>query len=157
MKNWVKLVIALAIPQLVAAAGAYYTVTGTGSWYQTIDKPSWQPPSWVFGPVWTTLYVLMGIAMFLVWKSNVPEKLKRRATILWGVQLLFNFLWSFLFFGQQQIFVALVEIVILWILILLTIFAFARVSKLAAWLLVPYIIWVSFATILTYTIWQLNR
>jgi translocator protein len=157
MKNWVKLVIALIIPQLVAASGAYFTVTGTGSWYQTLDKPSWNPPSWVFGPVWTTLYVLMGIAMFLVWRSDAPDKLKRRATILWGVQLVFNFLWSFLFFGQEQIFGALLEIVVLWVLILLTIFAFARVNKLAAWLLVPYISWVSFATILTYTIWDLNR
>lgn len=157
MKNWVKLIIALAIPQLVAASGAYFTITGTGSWYQALDKPSWNPPSWVFGPVWTTLYVLMGIGMYLVWRSDAPEKLKRRATILWGVQLVFNFLWSFLFFGQQQIFSALVEIVVLWVLILLTIFAFARVSKLAAWLLVPYISWVSFATILTYTIWELNR
>ena len=157
MKNWVKLVIALIIPQLVAASGAYFTVTGTGSWYQTLDKPSWNPPSWVFGPVWTTLYILMGIAMFLIWKSDAPEKLKRKATIFWGVQLVFNFLWSFLFFGQQQIFGALLEIVVLWVLILLTIFAFARVSKLAAWLLVPYISWVSFATILTYTIWDLNR
>ena len=157
MKNWVKLVIALIIPQLVAASGAYFTVTGTGSWYQTLDKPSWNPPSWVFGPVWTTLYILMGIAMFLVWRSDAPEKLKRRATILWGVQLFFNFLWSFLFFGQEQIFGALLEIVVLWVLILLTIFAFARVNKPAAWLLVPYISWVSFATVLTYTIWDLNR
>lgn len=157
MKNWVKLVIALIIPQLVAASGAYFTVTGTGSWYQTLDKPSWNPPSWVFGPVWTALYILMGIAMFLIWRSDAPEKLKRKATIFWGVQLVFNFLWSFLFFGQQQIFGALLEIVVLWVLILLTIFAFARVSKLAAWLLVPYISWVSFATILTYTIWDLNR
>ena len=157
MKNWVKLVIALAISQLVAASGAYFTVTGTGSWYQTLDKPSWNPPSWVFGPVWTTLYVLMGIAMFLVWRSDVSDKLKRKAIILWSVQLFFNFLWSFLFFGQQQIFGALLEILVLWFFILLTISAFARVNKLAAWLLVPYISWVSFATILTYTIWDLNR
>jgi len=157
MKNWIKLVIALIIPQLVAASGAYFTVTGTGSWYQTLDKPSWNPPSWVFGPVWTTLYLLMGIAMFLVWRSDAPNKLKRRATILWGVQLFFNFLWSFLFFGREQIFGALLEIVALWVLILLTIFAFARVNKLAAWLLVPYISWVSFAAILNYTIWDLNR
>ncbi|RZL02653.1 MAG: tryptophan-rich sensory protein [Pedobacter sp.] len=157
MQNWKKLIISLIIPQLVAASGAYFTITGTGSWYQSLEKPSWNPPSWVFGPVWTTLYILMGIALFLVWKSDTTVAKKRSAVILWSVQLLFNFLWSFLFFGQEQIFLALIEIVILWVLILLTIFAFARINKLSAWLLVPYISWVSFATILTYTIWELNR
>lgn len=157
MKNWVKLLIALIIPQLVAAAGAYITVTGTGSWYQTLDKPSWNPPNWVFGPVWTTLYILMGIAMYWVWKSHAPVKQKRWAITLWSIQLFFNFLWSYLFFGQEQLFGALLEIIVLWVMILLTIFAFARVSKLAAWLLVPYICWVSFAAILNYALWDLNR
>jgi translocator protein len=157
MKNWMKLVIALIIPQLVAASGAYFTITGIGSWYQTLEKPSWNPPSWVFGPVWTTLYVLMGIALYLVWKSKAPEKQKRRAITLWGIQLFLNFLWSFLFFGQEQILGALLEIVILWLFILFTIFSFARINKLAAWLLVPYISWVTFAALLNYTIWDLNR
>jgi translocator protein len=157
MKNWVKLIIALIIPQVVAASGAYFTVTGIGSWYQSLDKPSWNPPNWVFGPVWTTLYVLMGIALYLVWKSKAAEKQKRWAITFWGIQLFLNFLWSFLFFGQEQILGALLEIIILWLFILLTIFAFARINKLAAWLLVPYISWVSFAAILNYTIWDLNR
>lgn len=157
MKNWVKLIIALIIPQVVAASGAYFTVTGIGSWYQSLDKPSWNPPNWVFGPVWTTLYVLMGIALYLVWRSKATEKQKRWAITFWGIQLFLNFLWSFLFFGQEQILGALLEIIILWLFILLTIFAFARINKLAAWLLVPYISWVSFAAILNYTIWDLNR
>ena len=99
----------------------------------------------------------MGIALYLVWKSKAAEKQKRWAIIFWGIQLFLNFLWSFLFFGQEQILGALLEIIILWLFILLTIFAFARINKLAAWLLVPYISWVSFAAILNYTIWDLNR
>jgi translocator protein len=157
MRNWIKLIIALIIPQVVAASGAYFTVTGIGSWYQSLDKPSWNPPNWVFGPVWTTLYVLMGIALYLVWRSKASEKQKRWAITFWGIQLFLNFLWSFLFFGQEQILGALLEIIILWLFILLTIFAFARINKGAAWLLVPYICWVSFAAILNYTIWDLNR
>lgn len=157
MKNWMKLLISLALPQLVAATAAYFTVTGRGSWYQSLEKPSWNPPSWVFGPVWTTLYIMMGIALYLVWISDAPLTTKRRAIIFWGIQLFLNFLWSFLFFGQEQIFIALIEILILWIFILLTIFAVARIGKLSAWLLVPYISWVSFAALLNYAIWELNR
>ena len=156
MKNWIKLVIAIVIPQLVAAGGAYFTVTGRDSWYQQLEKPEWNPPGWVFGPVWTVLYVLMGIAFYLVWTSVEAGGKKRTAMVFWGLQLFFNFLWSFLFFGQQLIGWALADIMLLWLLILLTIFAFARIHKLAAWLLVPYISWVSFAGILNYTIWQLN-
>lgn len=155
MKNWVKLVISIAIPQIVAGAGAYFTVSGIGSWYQTIQRPTWNPPSWLFGPVWTTLYVLMGIALYLVWKSAASNK--RSAISLWSVQLVVNFLWSFLFFNQHQIGGALIDLVILWLLLLLTIFAFAKINKAAAWLLVPYISWVTFAGILNYTIWMLNR
>lgn len=156
MKNWVKLLISLALPQIAAVSGALFTVTGTGSWYQQINKPSWNPPGWVFGPVWTTLYILMGIAFYLVWKSNASDKLKRPAMTLWVVQLVLNFFWTLIFFGAQEPGWALVEIIGLWIFILLTILAFARIHKTAAWLLVPYLLWVSFATVLTGTIWQLN-
>ena len=156
MNNIVKLIIAIAIPVAVGAASGFFTVTGVGSWYQTINKPSWNPPGWVFGPVWTTLYVLMGIALFLVWKSDIIAGMKKTAITLFAVQLILNFSWSLIFFNQQQIGWALVEIIVMWIFILLTIFAFAPVNKIAAWLLVPYISWVSFATILNYTIWKLN-
>jgi tryptophan-rich sensory protein len=154
MKNWAKAVISIAIPQLVAAAGAYFTITGRGSWYEAIERPEWNPPNWVFGPVWTLLYILMGIAFYLVWKSGKPARL---AMILWCVQLGLNFLWSYLFFGQHQIGWALVEIIALWLAILATIFAFAKINKGASWLLVPYISWVSFAAILNYAIWIMNR
>lgn len=156
MKHWIKAVISLALPQVVGATAALVTQTGESSWYQSIQRPEWNPPGWVFGPVWTALYLMMGWAFYLVWKSPAPAETKRPAMILWIVQLVFNFFWTLIFFGAHQIGWALAEIAVLWLLILLTIFAFARVSKTAAWLLVPYISWVSFATLLTYTIWRLN-
>jgi translocator protein len=157
MNNIVKLIIAITIPLAIGAISGFFTVTGVESWYQTINKPSWNPPGWIFAPVWTTLYVMMGIALYFVWKSDSSEVLKKTAISLFAVQLVLNFFWSFIFFNQQQPGWALVEIIAMWVFILLTIFAFAQVSKPAAWLLVPYISWVSFATILNYTIWQLNK
>jgi translocator protein len=157
MNNWLKLIISLIIPQAVAASGAYFTVTGSGSWYQQINRPEWNPPGWIFGPVWTVLYIMMGFAFYLVWKSDAAKGLKQKAMGFWIAQLIANFFWSFIFFGQQQPGWAFAEILLLWVLILLTIFAFARINKLAAWLLVPYISWVSFAAMLNFAIWQLNR
>lgn len=156
MKNTGKLIVAVLIPLIVGATSGFFTVTGVGSWYQTINKPSWNPPGWIFGPVWTSLYIMMGIALFLVWRAEVNPGVKKKAIVLFSIQLLLNFSWSFIFFNQQQIGWALVEIIILWVFILLTIFAFGKINPAAAWLLVPYISWVSFATILTYTIWKLN-
>jgi tryptophan-rich sensory protein len=155
MNNALKLIIALAIPLLIGFSGSFFTISEIGSWYQTIQKPSWNPPNWIFGPVWTILYVLMGISLFLVWKSSASQK--RSAIVLFTLQLILNFFWSFIFFKQHKIGFAFAEILALWLMILLTIFAFARINKLAAWLLVPYISWVSFAAILNYTIWQLNN
>jgi len=155
MNNALKLMIALAIPLLIGFSGSFFTVSEIGSWYQTIQKPSWNPPNWIFGPVWTTLYVLMGISLFLVWRSTTFQK--GVAIILFSIQLVLNFFWSFIFFKQHQIGFAFAEILALWLMILLTIFAFGRINKLAAWLLVPYISWVSFAAILNFTIWQLNK
>ncbi|MDZ4796109.1 MAG: TspO/MBR family protein [Bacteroidota bacterium] len=156
MNNTSKLIISIIIPVAIGATAGFFTTTGVGSWFQTINKPSWNPPSWIFGPVWTTLYILMGIALFLVWKSDASEVQKKTAILLFAVQLVLNFCWSFIFFNQEQPGWAFVEIVVMWVAILLTIFAFGNISKTAAWLLVPYISWVSFATILNYTIWKLN-
>ena len=156
MSNAIKLIIAVAIPLAVGGISGFFTATGVESWFQTINKPSWNPPGWIFGPVWTTLYAMMGVALFLVWKSDSSDILKKTAITLFAVQLILNFFWSFIFFDQHQIGWALVEIIVMWIFILLTIFAFGNVSKLAAWLLVPYISWVSFATILNYSIWKMN-
>ena len=157
MKNLSKAVISIAIPQIVGGISGFFTVSNVTSWYKTeVIKPSWNPPAWVFGPVWTSLYLMMGISLFIVWKSNAPIKQKSGAIWFWSLQMLFNFLWSLIFFGQHQIGWALVDISTLWGFILLTIFAFARINKTAAWLLVPYISWVTFASILNYTIWILN-
>lgn len=157
MNNTLKLIIAIAIPLIVGGTSGFFTATGVESWYQTIARPTWNPPGWLFGPVWTTLYVMMGISLFLVWKEDTSVELKKIGIALFAVQLVLNFFWSFIFFNQHQIGWALVEIIAMWVFILLTIFAFAQVNKAAAWLLVPYISWVSFATILNFTIWQLNK
>jgi translocator protein len=156
MKDWMKLVVSFATPLAVGAVAGLFTKPEIDGWYKALNKPDWQPPSWVFGPVWTLLYVLMGIAFYLVWRSNAAESRKRVAMTLWIIQLVFNFFWSFIFFRQHQLDWALGEIIVLWFFILMTIFAFARISRLAAWLLVPYISWVSFASLLTYAIYQLN-
>lgn len=156
MNNTIRLIISLAIPLAIGGISGFFTVSGVEGWYQTINKPSWNPPNSIFGPVWTTLYILMGIALFLVWKADTSIELKKIAVALFAVQLVLNFFWSFIFFQLHQPGWALVEIIAMWVFILLTIFAFAQVNKTAAWLLVPYISWVSFATILNYTIWKLN-
>ena len=156
MNNTIKLIVSVAIPVAIGVISGLFTTAEIPGWYQTINKPAWNPPSWIFAPVWTTLYVLMGIALFLVWKSNADPIVKKTAITLFAVQLVFNFFWSFIFFKQHQVGWALAEIITMWLFIFLTIFAFARVNKIAAWLLVPYISWVSFATILNYTIWKLN-
>jgi translocator protein len=157
MNNSVKLIISIAIPLLIGFAGGTFTSAEIPNWYATLNKPSWQPPNWLFGPVWTTLYILMGIALYLVWKADANASLKQTAILLFAIQLILNFFWSIIFFNQHQIGWALVEIIVLWILILLTIFSFSKINNTAAWLLVPYISWVSFAAILNYTIWQLNK
>ncbi|HEU4574107.1 MAG TPA: TspO/MBR family protein [Chitinophagaceae bacterium] len=156
MSTTVKLVISIAIPLLIGITGGLFTSAEIPGWYQTIRKPSWNPPSWLFGPVWTILYILMGIALFLIWKSAADSSVKNTAMYLFAAQMIFNFFWSFIFFRQHQIGWAFAEIVALWLLILLTIFAFGKISSAAAWLLVPYIAWVSFAAILNFTIWRLN-
>ena len=147
--------LSLIIPLAVGGISGYFTVSAIPGWYQTIQKPSWNPPNWVFGPVWTTLYALMGIAMYLIWTQPRSEQ-RQRALHLNAAQLILNFFWSLIFFNLHAIGWALIEIVILWVLIVRTMFAFDRVYKPAAWLLLPYIVWVTFATILNGTIWWLN-
>ena len=156
MNNILKLVIAILIPLLVGFSSSFFTVTEVNSWYQTIQKPAWNPPNWIFGPVWTTLYIFMGIALYLVWKADAGAAVKKYAITLFAIQLVLNFFWSIIFFSQHQPGWAFVEIVGMWLMILLTIFAFAKINTTAAWLLVPYISWVSFAAILNFTIWKLN-
>ena len=129
-----------------------FTSTGPDSWYSQLSKPLFNPPNWVFAPMWTLLYILMGIALYLAIKNNAGKK----AMILFGLQLILNTLWTILFFGMQNPLLAFIEIILLWILILLTIIEFYKKSKVAAYLLIPYILWVGFATILNFAIFYLN-
>ena len=151
-----KLIISILIPVLVGAISGYFTSSGVNGWYALANKPWFNPPSWIFAPVWTTLYVLMGIAFFLVWKSEPTNLIKKTAIALFAFQLLLNFFWSFIFFKLQQPGWAFAEIILMWVMILLTILWFGKINTAAAWLLVPYICWVSFASVLNYSIWRLN-
>lgn len=157
MNTKIKLAISLITPQVAGLIGSVFTVSSVTGWYSMITRPELAPPNWIFGPVWTTLFVLIGIALFLVWKKEESQKKKVRIAIyLFMGQLILNTLWSIIFFGLHSPGWAFVEIIFLWLAILATIIAFARVSKLAAWLLIPYITWVSFAAYLNYSIWILN-
>lgn len=167
LNNTLKLIIAIVVSELAGIIGSVFTTPSIAGWYAGIVKPALNPPAWVFGPVWTTLFALMGIAVFLVYikdeKTVLNEvegrRLKRKkrvALILFGIQLVLNTLWSIIFFGLHSLGGALIEIIFLWLAILATIIAFAKISKPAAWLLVPYVLWVSFAGYLNYSIWVLN-
>ena len=151
-----KLFISILIPLLVGAISGFFTSSGVNGWYTLANKPWFNPPNWIFAPVWTTLYVLMGIALFLVWKADADKSIKQTAIILFTLQLTLNFFWSIIFFKLQQPGWAFVEIILMWLMILLTILWFGKINAAAAWLLVPYICWVSFASVLNYSIWKLN-
>jgi translocator protein len=132
----------------------FSTVDAIQNWYQFVNKPSWNPPNWLFGPVWTVLYIMMGISVALVWHTY--HATSKKAIIVFCIQFALNLAWSFLFFNMHQPFLALIEIIAMWCFIVYTIILFARIHQSAAYLLLPYISWVSFAAILNYTIWQLN-
>lgn len=158
MSNFVRgigLVLFLAVCLGVGGAGAFATSPEIAGWYRTINKPSWNPPDFVFGPVWTTLYVLMGVSAWLVWKPAGFRAAAAPLAIFAG-QLGLNCAWSFIFFGAHQPGWAFGEIVLLWLAIVATMVAFARRSRLACWLLSPYLAWVSFASVLNFAIWRLN-
>lgn len=156
LSNPVKLAIAIIVSQMAGIIGAVFTSSAIPVWYAGLVRPEFAPPNWVFGPVWTTLFAMMGVAAFLVWKKGLGRKDVRLALGVFGGQLVLNTLWSILFFGLQSPGAALIEIGVLWLAILATIIVFYRISKPAAWLLVPYILWVSFASFLNYSIWALN-
>lgn len=154
MNNTLKLIISLAIPQAVGGLGAIFTAPAVRTWYQTLNKPSWNPPDWLFAPAWTILYVLMGIACFLVWKSKSP--FRKRLLTVYGLQLFMNGLWSPAFFGLQNPLLGLLIIIPLWVLILVCILQFRKASDTASILMIPYLLWVTFAASLNSAIWWLN-
>lgn len=156
MKNWIKLVICLLIPLVVGAIGGYATMEHMHPWYDTLNKPSFNPPNWVFSPVWTTLYVLMGISSYLIWRDR-PEQLGGNAGRIYFLQLALNLAWSFLFFYFHWVDYALLDIILLWIAILTMIVVFYKINKTAGLLQIPYLLWVTFATILNAAIYDLNK
>lgn len=149
-----KILIAVIVCVVLGALSGFVTIDAIQTWYVTLNKPSWNPPNWLFGPVWTTLYIMMGIAFGLVWSSSNPNKDK--AMTLFYLQFGLNMLWSILFFYLRSPGIALIEIILMLIFILLTTNAFKKVDSRAAYLMLPYIAWVSFATVLNFTIWSLN-
>ena len=151
-----KFIIAIVLPLLVGAAGGYFTSTSVKGWFTTLNKPFFNPPAWLFAPVWTTLYILMGIAFFLIWQSKTVKELKQKAVTFYFIQLVLNAAWSFIFFYAKQPGLAFAEILILLIMIILTAVTFYKIRKAAGWLMLPYIVWVCFACVLNYSIWRLN-
>jgi tryptophan-rich sensory protein len=142
--------------QLAGIIGSFFTVRSVQTWYVTLQKPSFNPPNWIFGPVWIALYLFMAIAAYLVWTKGWQNRSIKAALAVFLVQLVLNSFWSILFFGLRLPFWAFVEIVFLWLAILLTCVVFFRISRAAALLLIPYFIWVSFASVLNYFLWRLN-
>lgn len=150
-KIW-KLIISLILPFLAMSIGGLFTASSVSAWYIELQKPGFNPPSWVFGPVWAILYLLMGISLYLIWVN----KFNKPAFIAFGVQLFLNVLWSIIFFGMKLPLLAFIEIILLWVAILTTIIYFYRLNKISAYLLIPYLLWVSFATVLNFFIFYLN-
>ena len=157
MSNLFRLAIAVTIPLAVGGLSGFATAQGVRDWFPTLIKPWFNPPSWVFGPVWTLLYLMMGIAASLVWQKGWSSGAVKVALVLFAIQLVLNGLWSVLFFGIRSPGLAFAEILLLWVSIGGTIVLFWRVSPAAGMLLLPYQAWVTFAAVLNASIWILNR
>ncbi len=151
-----KLIISILICEMAGVAGSIFTAPAIPTWYEGLVKPSFVPPSWLFAPVWVTLYLLMGIAFYLVWKDERVNPNVRGGVLLFSSQLVLNILWSYLFFGLQSPLYGLIDIALLWIFIVLTTVQFKKVSKTAFLLMLPYLLWVSFAAVLNFFLWRLN-
>jgi translocator protein len=154
--RWGKLALAVILCQLAGLLGSFFTISSVTGWYAGLAKPFFSPPNWVFGPVWIILYALMGISLYILWEQGTQNTKVKLALHVFFVQLILNAVWSPVFFGAQNIFLALVIILLLWLSILVTMALFFPLSKKAALLLIPYFLWVSFATALNYSLWVLN-
>ena len=158
LSNLAKLIVSLGVPTLVGLAGALFTTPDSlGNWYANLNKPSFNPPNWIFGPVWTTLYIMMGISAYLVWRKGLDSKPIRIVLVCFIVQLILNAIWTPLFFGLHSPLLGLIDIILLLNAIIVTVYAFSKISRPAALLLIPYLAWVSFATVLNASIYLLNR
>ena len=156
LKGILKLIASIIICQLAGFIGSLFTTPAIPTWYKTLTKPAFTPPNSIFSPVWITLFLLMGISLFLVWQKSLKDQKVKIALLFFAVQLVLNTFWSILFFGLKSPLWAFIEIIILWFAILLTIIKFFKVSKPAGILLLPYILWVSFAAFLNFFLWNLN-
>ena len=154
--NIYKLVISIVVCELAGVIGSIFTTAAIPTWYAALEKPAFTPPNSVFAPVWITLYLLMGIAAFFIWRKGLSEKGIKLALVIFLVQLILNALWSIVFFGLKSPIAGVVVILLLWIAILITIIRFFKLSHVAGWLLIPYIVWVSIAANLNIWIWILN-
>src|SRR6185312_4421719 len=150
--SW-KLIISILVCETVGFTSGLLSMIEMNSWFNTLNVPSWNPPSYLFGPIWTFLYFILGVSFWLIWKSNIPKPIKSKAQLLFLVQLFFNFLWSILFFKFHSPFLAFVDITLMIVITLAIILCFFQISPLAALLLVPYLSWICFAVVLNYNIW----
>ena len=151
-----KFIFSLLVCLAAGFLGSIFTTPSIPTWYASLTKPSFNPTNWLFAPVWTILFILMGISAFLVWQKGLKKKGVKKALGFFLAQLIFNVLWSFLFFKFHSPFLALLDIIFLWFLILLTVFKFFKINNTAGLLLIPYLLWVSFASILNYAVYRLN-
>lgn len=154
--NYKRLTISLLLPQLAGIIGSLFTTSSMPTWYVNLNKPSFNPPNWIFGPVWITLYILMGISVYLVWQEVEKNKESEKATNLFWIHLIFNASWSIIFFGLKNPALAFIDIIIILVFIIILMVKFWKINKYSTYLLVPYLLWVSFATVLNYSIWVLN-
>ena len=156
MNNFIKFILSIIICQVAGLIGSIFTTPQIDTWYASLNQPSFAPPNWIFGPVWILLFLLMGIALYLIWQKKFHKKKVQIAWAFFIGQLFLNILWSVLFFGLQSPLLAFVEIIILWLAIVGTIYYFYRLNKWAGYLLLPYILWVTFAAVLNFSFLILN-
>lgn len=151
----IKLVISISIPLALGAVAGRVTAQAVPEWFASLNRPSFSPPNWIFGPVWTVLYILLGISLFLIWKQ-IPSKQRNNALLIFSLQMFLNFIWSFVFFYFHQIGLALIVIIGLWISIIFMLISFYKIKPLSAYLNIPYLLWVTFASVLNAGYYFLN-
>ena len=156
MPFYLKIIICVALCVTLGFLSGFSTVESIEGWYATLNKPPFNPPNWIFGPVWTVLYIMMGVAAALIWEEGWENTAVKTALGIFIAQFVLNIVWTPIFFGMEQLLFALAIIVILWVLIFICIRKFRAIKPLAGNLLIPYILWVSFATLLNFSIWYLN-
>jgi translocator protein len=151
----IKLIISILLPLGLGSIAGIYTAQSVPEWYETLIRPSFNPPNWIFGPVWTALYILMGVSLFIIWNQRA-SKARNLAILVFMIQLLLNFGWSFIFFYFNMIALAFIEIIMLWMSIIWMIILFYKIKPLASYINIPYLLWVTFATVLNGAYFFLN-